>query len=217
MKKKLIILFFMLIFTCQLFPQKLKYGFELGANRTNFAYSKEADYWDSFSKNSISGMAAVKYRFNSYIDIQSGLRYVKLGNIIKYDENIDVFGEPVHVKGSFEIMQNYISIPVRFNIKIPKTPFFISAGPEMGLLFYAKMKAEEQEPEPKKGEEMITADLNLLNYCFNIGLGYNFNLFNKEFYILGLYSYGVKSIPKDLYMPLDWRTREMLLTLGFYL
>ena len=159
-----------------------------------------------------------EYKFSESFLQQIGVRYVQQGSHIKYEDYHDFRNHFVYVKGSHDLKQNYISIPLRAIYSFGGQSIFVLAGPEFAFLISSKYDHNQESPDPETYtySEDITADLNRLNISLNVGLGYSFQLVNQKLYILTQYSHGLTSNVKEDRWAFDWKTREISINLGYF-
>ncbi len=218
MKKFILFLTSFLSITSLLNAQNIMYGFEIGGSFTNLDYDESYDFWNPEFTNSINVMIFLEYKFSESFLQQIGIRYVQQGSHIKYEDYHDFGNHFVHVKGSHDLKQNYISIPLRAIYSFGGQSIFVLAGPEFAFLISSKYDHNQESPDPETNtySEDITSDLKRLNISLNVGLGYSFQLVNQKFYILTQYSHGLTSNAKEDKWGVDWKTREISINLGYF-
>ena len=216
MRQLFIMISLLILFCTSSIAQNLNYGIEFGANATNLTYETNYDFWHPQTRYSMNAMFFTQAHLNSFISVKSGLRFVRLGSHIEYEDYV-LSAQLVHVKGKHEVIQSYLSLPVKIQFNLPSIPFFAFAGPEIGYLLSAEMQSNQESPDQYNREMGITSKLHRYNVALNIGIGYRFNLINQNFYISTQYSYGLSKIGKDEYWGSNWKTNEISLNLGYQL
>ena len=217
MKKILILALLMVLSFSFTYSQNFSYGFEIGANSTNLDYDKDLDFWNPEYRYSLNGMFFIETGKFFNLNFQSGIRYVQLGSLIKYEDFLNIDGQDIVVKGKHELIQSYLSIPIKIKYKLSELPLSLFIGPELGYLIESDYKHDQESPNPSKSEEKITDKLNRLNISINLGVGYYFTVIGQNFYLSPQYSYGITGIAKENEWFSDWTTHEISINFGYYL
>jgi hypothetical protein len=214
MRKLLFALIPFLVLLSSSYSQNFSFGVEMGGTITNLYYDNSPDFWRPHTRTSLNAFIWGSYTVSDFFAVQSGLRFVQLGSHIEYEDHPNVI-RPVRVKGTQDLIQNYMSIPLRISYSINKTPLFVFFGPELGYLISSKYEHNQESPNPSSSTENITSSLGKINYTFNSGLGFKFRIGRRNFYIAGQYSYGLMGVAKEKEWFSDWKTREVSLLLGY--
>ncbi len=219
MKKFIFIFILSISLTSMMNAQSMKFGIELGGSFTNLEYTENFDFWHPEITNSINVMVFSEFNYSESVLQQIGIRFVQQGSHIKYEDLQDFGGNSVYVKGSNDLNQNYISVPLRVLYNFGGQSFFAFAGPEFAYLISASYDHNQESPDPESNTytENIISDLNRLNISMSIGLGLSFPLLNQKFYILAQYSHGLTGNTKEDRWASDWTTRELSISLGYFL
>jgi hypothetical protein len=213
---KLIFAFIPFLFlSSSLYSQNFSFGVEIGGTITNLDYNNSPDFWSPQTRNSLNAFIWGSYSVSDFFAVQSGLRFVQLGSHIEYEDYPTIIGTTVMVMGTHDLIQNYISIPLRVSYSINKTPLFVFFGPELGYLLSSKYEHDQESPNPSSSTENITSSLEKFNYALNSGLGFKFKIGRQNLYIAGQYSYGLMGVAKEKEWFSDWKTREVSLLVGY--
>ena len=163
--KKVVLSLVVLLISASAFAQ-LNGGVKAGLNLADFG----ADAKDAFDSKSRIGFHVggyLTFSLSDAISIQPELLYNSVGAKFEGD------GEDA------DIVMDYISIPVMFQYNINES-FNIQAGPQLGLLMSAKVKADGSSVDIK--DSFKGTDFGL-----NVGVGANFGKLNATArYCLGL-------------------------------
>ena len=138
--------------------QETKFGLKAGLNVANFG--GDAEDAKSLVGFHVGGFAEIK--LSDKFAIQPELLYSAQGANEEYSE----FGAPV------EITQNlgYLNIPVMAKYYVAEG-FSLEAGPQIGFLLNAKIKAEyEGESEDESNKDAFKS----IDFGVNFGAGYDF-------------------------------------------
>ena len=218
MKKPILILTLLFSFASMLNAQNMNFGLELGGSFTNLEYDESYDFWNPEITNSINIMVFSEFKYSESFLQQFGIRYVQQGSHIKYEDYHDFGNHSVYVKGSHDLKQNYMSVPLRVIYNFGGQSFFLSAGTEFAYLISASYDHNQESPDPESNtySEDITSDLNRLNISLNVGLGLSFQMLKQQFYILTQYSHGLTNNAKE-YWASGWETRELSFSIGYFL
>src|SRR6185503_10314229 len=93
--------------------------------------------WDRGWRNSFTGGASLELPIRGRFALVTGLRYLQQGNHVYFDTG------PSGVIGEFQVVQNYLSIPVLMEFRpLPSRRFTFSVGPEVAFLLSGRLIAE---------------------------------------------------------------------------
>lgn len=162
--KKVILSLVVLLISASAFAQ-LNGGIKAGLNLADFG----ADAKDAFDSKSRIGFHVggyLTFNLSDAISIQPEVLYNSVGAKSEGDGDVD-------------IVVDYISIPVMLQYNVNES-FNIQAGPQLGLLLSAKVKADGNSADFK---DFMTGT----DFGVNVGVGANFGKLNATArYCLGL-------------------------------
>lgn len=217
MKKFILIFVLSISITSILNAQSMKFGVELGGSFTNLEYTETFDFWHPEITSSINIMVFSEFNYSTSFLQLIGIRYVQQGSNIRYEDYHEFGSLSVYVKGSHNLKQNYLSIPLRVMYTFDGNSFFL-AGPEFAYLISSTYDHNQESPDPEQNtySENITSKLNRFNVSMNIGFGFSFPILNQTFYILAQYSHGLTNNAKDEFWGRGWKTRELSFSIGYF-
>lgn len=139
----------------------------------------------------------------------TGVRYVRLAS--RVDWRFEVSNSNDVFTGKFKISQHYLAAPMQFRLNMGKSPVFILAGPELGMLLFARKKSDTLTPVEFSSSqtEAVGKDLHRLNVSLYGGAGLRLN---EQLRIYARYGAGLRNTKKDAeraVLDSDWRSREV--------
>jgi hypothetical protein len=154
-------------------------------------------------------MRFVEGPLGRHLHFSTGVRYVRLASRVDWEfevsSSMDVF------TGRFKISQHYLAVPLQLRVGLGKTPFFLLAGPELGILVLAQKKSDTLTPETfsSSQRENVGQDLHRLNISLYGGIGARLT---DRISCYARYGAGLRGTKKDAERPVldsDWRSREI--------
>ena len=188
---------------------RVRPGIEVGLNYSSFNYYHldvvPATYWDPGWRPSFTGGATLQVPIRGRLDLVTGVRYVQQGNRVKFDDGF--------LKGEFRIYADYISVPALLTYyPMPQRRFFVSLGPEVGLLVSAYTIFDF----PLLGSAYANDKNNLesTNVVVDGSAEYEFPVENHTGLVSLRYAHGLSGIAKNGHWLTDWDTRGVEMLLG---
>ena len=204
--------------------QTLTPGLEIGYNQS-FMNEENNENQTLASRKSLNGMISVQIALVQSLSMQTGIRYVKFKNNV--DEN---FVQPAAARmvdpanGSYSISQRYLSIPLRLQMLLVKSPgLFVFMGSETGRLLSANITVEHpamlSAPQTATDRVSVTDQLARFSTSLNSGIGSTFEVGNHLLYIQAQYAISLtpaaRTTSGEAIFRNNWRTHELNLSLGF--
>ena len=183
---------------------RVRPGIELGMNVSTLDYYEELPWWNNGWRPSFTGGVVVEFPFGDRVALTTGLRYAQQGNRVE----VNLTGPPALV-GEFRIMQNYLAVPVRFEVHpFPATGFFLAVGPEVGFLLSGRAVSEyTSSGVPFKETQDIGNILEEVNVAIDVGAGYSFPFVGHLGIVEARYSQGITSAAKKDRWFSDWKNK----------
>ncbi len=179
------------------FGQEISSSIEVGINHAISGYRSA-----SIGKGDISFSPRfnLSFLFEKNIvpqfSLQSGLRFFQIGTDSKF--------------GS--ITQNHLSTPLKSKYHIGATPFYVLGGIEFAFLIFVRERRQTETNTEKsflsEESEDLTKSFNRFNLSVIGGLGLNFNLLSRNYYIQIHYGHSLTRVLDN------WRIQEINLSIG---
>ncbi len=216
------------LFSAKANAQGISYGAEIGVSASKFISVDSKQSWDPEFNTLPNIMIFAKDQLSESISLSIGIRFAQMGS-----SKETTIGHPAGylpgssllypssfsnlLKAQKILKLNYVSIPVRFYFDIHSYNLFLFLGAEIGYLVSSELKYELEESQ--RGNYFIsysdkTKGITEINGSLIGGIGYNFNLCDKSFYIAAQYLYGLSEIT-DRHSS-KFRTTDLSLLLGYY-
>lgn len=219
-----VVMFFALLCSTDAFAtQKAQSGIELGINCISLRYENPWDIWDPGSRVGYSIGAFVEIPVTAVFSLQTGLRFVQLGNKVDFntDKRERYLGERSY--GEFKIFQNYLTLPILAQVNVIGHPkLFFIVGAEAGYLISARFKSTETvESQFSPSYQKRTTDGDIsdaiepYNFSAISGLGIEFKISSHLLRFQSQYSHGLVDTAKEPEWSSSWKTREMRTTIGY--
>ncbi|MDZ4699866.1 MAG: outer membrane beta-barrel protein [Rhodothermales bacterium] len=147
------------------------------------------------------------------LHVVSGLRYNRQSGQIDW---AFVVGAPAQeFTGTFTLKQHFVSVPLWLRLDLGRSPLFVLAGPEVGLLVGAKKESRTLTPEASRSSQEVAVgdELRRVNVALRGGLG---AAITPRLRLVASYVAGLSPAKRDAEQPVlisDWQTRELELLL----
>lgn len=184
MKKNILIVALLFVFGISS-AQKAKFGIKGGMNISNWAGDTEGMDTKSKIGFNVGGFAEIK--LSDKFAIQPELLYSAQG--MKLDNMpLEIEGSDYTVDSTFKL--GYINVPVMFKYYVAEK-FNIEAGPQIGFLTSAKIKATVEGIG--SATESVKENFESVDFGLNFGAGYDFT---EHFFANVRYNLGLSNIAK---------------------
>jgi Outer membrane protein beta-barrel domain len=184
-------IFLFLLENSSITAQTINYGLSIGFIRSSPILENEIIQYNIIPENYYSAMGIIEISSPSPIRIQTGLKYFKIGYILKYDQSdwIDFVPSPEQMTTSI----SYLSIPLDVNYSFSFLPeLYLSAGIDLAKAISAKSYALYSNGTTKVYDQMNShRKLNLLLF---VGIGFEYNINGYTLFIEPNYSRSIKGI-----------------------
>lgn len=192
---------------------RVRPGVEVGLNYSSFNYYHRdqvpATYWDPGWRPSFTGGATLQVPIRGRFDLVTGVRYVQQGNRVRFDDGQGT------LKGEFRMYLDYVSVPALLTYyPMAKRRFFVSLGPEIGLLVSAYTILEYTVPPLVAQYVNDKQQLERTNVTVDGSAGYEFPVENHVGVVSLRYARGVTGVAKNKDWLTDWDTRGIELSVG---
>ena len=183
--------------------------FEAGPTWTTLLYREELPVWENGGRLLFAGGANLEFPIRSSTALQTGLRYLPLGNSVK----IDLAGYD-----HFRVTQHYVALPLRLRLRpTPARRFFVAAGPEAAILVNARISTDAvHSPFFDLPESSTNIRKNLQPVVLLWGAEADFEFTaGRRIARAGLrYTYGITGAAKKEDWLSDWHTQSVEGLLG---
>lgn len=189
-------------------------GIEVGVNFSTLRYDLEGspllDAWEQGWRSSFTAGATLEIPFGTRFSLLTGIRYVQQGNQVKFDVT-----DPSPQVGEFEIISDYLSFPALLTWRpFDSRRFFISLGPEIGLLRSARSEIETSVPPTPRQEQDIEDMLEGTNLWLDAMAGYEFPALGHVGVLSLRYTHGLTGAAQEDEWISDWKTQGIELLAG---
>lgn len=208
---KIILIFLLGLIPIQIFASE--FSLNIGVNNSWLVYPDHDLLENEFRPNFSIGINANQMILGDF-DLTYGIRFFNVGRYDELKNNT--------IKETVDINHLYISLPIKFGYPINNN-FIPYINIEPGIQIYSKI---EQTNSLTTDENMtITDEMNTFNLFTGFGLKYLFEINQEKFSVSGMINFGLLRVSKDEQFDvtatssrgwIDWRTREILLNIGYY-
>ena len=192
----------------------MRAGVEIGLNYSSLHYyhldQVPQIYWDPGWRPSFTGGVTLQVPIRGRLNFATGLRYLQQGNRVKFDTGP---ADPTRLVGEFRVYQDYLSVPALLTwYPTTRQRFFLSLGPEIGLLLAAH-SVQEFSMFPSKSFD-DKDNIESINVTADAAAGYEFPM-ERDVETLSLhYTHGLTGVAKREDWNTGWETRGVELMFG---
>ncbi len=204
--------------------QSVNWGIGVSSSFHSHDYESPLPWWDnsglvfpSVMLRAELPMTFIEGPLGKKLFLRTGARYTRLAS--KVDWEFDVTTNPEPFTGRFSINQHYLAIPLQFRLDIGNTPLYLIAGPEFGILLFARKKSETITPVEFNSSmnEGVGDDIHRINTSLGGGIGFKVN---QQFRLFTRYNVGLrgaKKSPGRTVLDSNWQTKELEVGVEFNL
>lgn len=202
-------------FTPTVHSQSLDWGIELGIGHSSLPYNgKTIDLWDdALGRYSFNAMVFAETKLTSLFSVQSGIRYNRYGNEVKYY----YFGDANPTPGFFQITQHHLSIPIRVKHILFHEHVYLLVGPQIGYILAADIFDNERGVTENGTNRDIVDLVNRFSLSASLGIGYKMGIGRRTLILQALYDRGINPVGKKRLWANTWSTSALSFQTGFVL
>jgi hypothetical protein len=209
--------------------KKIQFAAQIGADAVWCKYVKPMKEWHLFPWIGYSASALVDFNVVPAFTLEAGLRLSKTGDKLRADIDLDStiitvpFIDTTLIDSSQTIVgygtENIysISFPVNLILNLKNSPVFLLAGIDIAYILYANSDIDYKSDNIKNSDNKNTDALNRLNTSLLFGTGCKLTIFSKCMAVRIDYRIGMTDIAKKNEWVTGFKSRDVTLSLLFYL